>query len=132
MKYRKHILAFYGLILVVFSIWFCINYRLIFDPVFFFPPITSIVVWIGVLTMFFLMFDKERVKLLFGENDEARRNILKILGVLFTGFILMITLLWSLSSSELHQNVLYWQSLLLVGLFFYITAAFYCILADLK
>ena len=97
-----------------------------------FPPITSVVVWVGFIAMLLLMFNEKRVELIFGKKqEEPRKNILQILGIIFTAFILMITLLWSLAPLELHHNVLYYQSYLLVGLFFYIAAAFYCILADL-
>jgi uncharacterized membrane protein len=126
----KIVTSGYGGILIAFSFWFWYNYRIATGAIPF-PPITTVVTWIGVISMWLLMADETRVKKIFGENPDGRKNILNLLGMIFTAFILMITILWGLAYLQLPQNVLYVQSYLLVGLFFYIVAAFYCILIDL-
>lgn len=129
----KQIVLFYGIVLIILS---CINgyynhQKLKKIPV---PPVTTMVVFIGVITMYFLMNQNELVKNIFGDESQLiRTNILNMLGVIFTGFILIIAISWGLIAGKVKnvQKAVYFQSYILAGLFFYIAASFYCILIEL-
>jgi len=96
---------------------------------------TSIVIFIGFFAIFILMSQNNVVKIIFGDDSQLiRTNILNMLGVLFTGFLLIITISWGLIAAGKVENIqkrVYFQSYLMAGLFFYIAAGFYSILASL-
>jgi len=126
---KKCFIIIYGSELIAISAWFWFTYGL-FGII---PPVTSIALVAGVVSMWILIkYDKIRENV-FGEED-TRKFLLKMGGTIFTGFVLMITILWGLMSSsiELFPGIVYIQSFLLVLLFFYFVSSFYCILADLN
>ena len=129
----KQIVLFCGIVLIVFAVifWYKFHRKLKKIPL---PPVTTIVVFIGVIMMYFLMYQNNIVKIIFGnESQLIRTNILNLLGVIFTGFILVIAISWGLIAGKVGNvnKTVYFQSYILTGLFFYIAAAFYCILVDL-
>lgn len=131
----KDVVFIYGLILCVFAgiFWYLYHRNIKGIPII---PITSIVVFGGFFSMLILMVQNDIIKTIFGnENQIIRTNILNILGPLFTGFILIITITWGLIATGQIENIqkrVYFQSYLMVGLFIYIAAAFYSILASLQ
>jgi hypothetical protein len=129
----KQIVLFYGAILIVIAVvfWYKFHRKIKNFPL---PPVTTIVIFIGVIMMYILMEKNDIVKIIFGgESQLIRTNILNMLGVIFTGFILVIAISWGLIAGNVGNvnKTVYFQSYILAGLFFYIAAAFYCILVDL-
>ena len=124
-------LAVYGLILIVFSIlfWWKYGFPGAIVP---FPPITSLVVIVSVIGMGVLFWFSEVRINIFGSGEGVRDLLIGILGTIFIGFILMITILWSLKvpANKKHLDI-YFQSLLLVMLFFFFVISFYYLLAAL-
>ena len=127
---RKYMVVYYGSILIGLSIWFWFKYGLFG----FIPPVTSIVIIAAVIGMWWLIKSDEVKNKVLGDGNSARELLIKTLGTIFTGFVLMITIIWGLigRNLNLHDNIVYIQSFLLALLFFFIAASFYCILADLK
>lgn len=124
----------YGVVLFGYALWFWITYG---HPIYKIrlPPITTLVTFIVLIIMLLLMSKTIQVKVIFGtEETVVRKNILDLIGVIFTGFILMITIFWALMAGKvkLVSRTVYHQSYLLVLLFFYIGLAVYCILANIK
>jgi len=123
---RKYMVVYYGSILIGLSVWFWPKYGL-FGII---PPVTSIVIIAGVIAMWALIRSDKIRENIFGKKV-ARELLIKMLGTIFMGFVLMIAILWGLVA-QLHPYVVHIQSFLLVLLFFFIAGSFYCILADLK
>lgn len=98
------------------------------------PPVTTIITFTVYFLMLFLMFNTERIEIIFGKKGDARRNILHILGVIFTGFILVITISWGLIAGKIENinATVYFQSYILAGLFFYVVVGFYIILIEIR
>jgi hypothetical protein len=133
----KQIVLFYGIVLCLFAciFWYYYHRKLKKLKNLPLPPMTSIVIFIGFFAIFILMSQNNVVKIIFGDDSQLiRTNILNMLGVLFTGFLLIITISWGLIAAGKVENIqkrVYFQSYLMAGLFFYIAAGFYSILASL-
>lgn len=129
-KWKKYLVLIAGIILLGLAGWFWLSYGLFG----FIPPVTSITIIIGVVTMWCLVRFDDIIKNIFGTNkDDARKLLLEVLGTIFMGFVLMITILWGLMGQglDLYPSIVYFQSFLLVLLFFFFVGSFYCILDDL-
>ncbi len=129
-KWKKYLVLIVGIILLGLAGWFWLSYGLFG----FIPPVTSITIIIGVVTMWCLVRFDDIIKNIFGTNkDDARKLLLEVLGTIFMGFVLMITILWGLMGRglDLYPSIVYFQSFLLVLLFFFFVGSFYCILDDL-
>jgi len=134
--FGKYIVSVFGLFLFAYSIWFWTEYgrpiKIIIRTRF--PPITTTVVITAVFVFILLMFYTNLINLIFGsETKEIRKNILQIIGVTYTGFILTMAIFWGLMAGKVRNisRAVYRQSYLLVLLFFYIGLAVCCILAQL-
>lgn len=130
-KWKKYLVLIAGIILLGLAGWFWLSYGLFG----FIPPVTSITVIIGVVTMWCLVGFDDIIKNIFGTNkDDARKLLLEGLGTIFMGFVLMITILWGLTTRglDLHYCIVYIQSFLLVSLFFFFVGSFYCILTNVS
>lgn len=143
----EYITIAYGIGLLVASGWFWTNFgrrpnnRGL-------PSMTTLVTWGSVITMLLLIGNNQLIPLIFGNDAQATRdNIFMILGQLFIGFILIITISWGLMgrTNNIPQartennsqgrntlaNAVYVQSYLLVGLFFFLVLSFIDILIGL-
>lgn len=125
----SNLLGVYGFILFGFSVWFWWAYGHPTNIIINYPPITSLAVIVSVLSMAFLLWKPKVVKILFGSEKDVRERLLELLGTIFIGFVLMLTLLWSLKAQTgvLHIDA-YLQSLLIVMLFLFFAGSFYYIL----
>jgi hypothetical protein len=125
----------YGIVLCIFAgiFWYLYHRKIYGLPLI---PVTSITVFAGFFAMIFLMTQNDIVKVIFGdENQIIRTNILNVLGNVFMGFILIITITWGLVGAGHLKNIqkrVYFHSYLMVGLLFYIVSGFFCILASLQ
>jgi len=119
------LIIIYGNVLLVIAFLFWMAFGLLFPP-----PITTTVSFVVVFALLFLMFKIINVHYIFGYGTEFNKNILDFIGMIFTGFILTITLFWALMSGKMRvgSRSVYWQSYLLIGLFFYIIIVFYYVL----
>jgi hypothetical protein len=129
----------WGLCLILLAIWFWVKYGfgilgLTINGFSIIPPITSLVIFAGVIVGWFLVKDDKIKNIVFGEDADTRTRILDMLGMIFTGFGLMITILWGLMGANLnlHPYIVYIQSFLFVSLFFYFVLTFYIMLSGEK
>ncbi|MBE3121995.1 MAG: hypothetical protein IMZ58_07295 [Thermoplasmata archaeon] len=129
----EYITIAYGIALLAASVWFFFkfhrpNYKS-------FPTITTLVIWVSVLPMLYLIGNNQLIQSLFGTDAQAARdNIFLILGQLFIGFILIITISWGLMQRGEKGNIadtVYAQCYFLVGLFFFLVLSFMNILLGL-
>lgn len=125
----KILIIAFSIILAIFSIvfWIYCNYMNTASYPFL-PPITTIALWISIFIVCFLLFSKEKIEKIFGHKGEVRKSILDSLGVIFMAFILLLTLSWNLAPTAQIPHVLYFQSVILVGILVYFALFFYYIL----
>ena len=112
------IIIAYSVILVIVSFvfyWYC-KFNYYANPRL--PPITTIAVWVSVGLILFLLWKEDKIKKIFGKEPiEIRKNIFNLLGAIFMSLILALTLSWNLALSARIPGVLYFQSVILIGLF---------------
>jgi hypothetical protein len=129
----------WGIALFILAIWFWFSYgssrifKLKIYGVSLPPPNTSMIIFAVVVVCVILVYcDKIRITI-FGKDNDARTRILDMLGIIFAGFGLVVTILWSLlGNTYLPVHVIYIQSSLLVFLFGFIALSFYIMLSKVK
>lgn len=95
--------------------WYC-KFKYYANPQL--PPITTIAAWVSVGSIFYLLWKEDKIKKIFGKEPiEIRKNIFNLLGAIFMSLILALTLSWNLALSARIPGVLYFQSVILIGLF---------------
>jgi len=137
-KSRIYFMYAWGLVLIFFAclFWFFYGFGILglkSYGISIIPPITSIIIFVGVGICWFLVSSNKSRIIVFGEHDASRTRILDMLGIIFTGFGLVVTLLWSLMGNiTLTPYIVYIQSSLLVLLFFFIAFSFYIMLSKVN